>query len=33
MMSYQITNTKNHKTRIEIESIQIEIQKKYHLIN
>jgi len=33
MMSYQITTTKSHKTRIEIESIQLEIQKKYLLIN
>lgn len=32
-MSHQIITTKSHKTRIKIESIQLEIQKEYHLIN
>jgi hypothetical protein len=33
MIFYQKATKKSHKTRYEIESIQIEIQKKYHLIN
>ena len=33
MMSYQTTTTKNHITRNKIESIQLETQKEYLLLN